>query len=98
MRVLTIQGPNSFFSYEDEKRFFGWLEEIPAVKYVTGGTNGLAITIDDPIDDESLRELIAIYARYHLDMRALAVFCNENNEEWFKNKSKFWFSSTFDAF
>jgi hypothetical protein len=81
-----------FYSSGDEESFFSWLNKISGLVEIKG--QGLDILIyfsDDKLPDSELRELIAIFHRYKINMRTLSMFLNEDNEYWFKNKSKFWY-------
>lgn len=93
--TLNIGEPNPFFAYSDEWCFFKWLQRIKAVKRVRGTPQGLLVEINDPIDDGSLRDLIALLTRYSMDTRCLAALSNPKNEAWFKKPSKFWFRGVF---
>lgn len=93
---FIIKEPLPFYSYLDEKNFFRWLESIPAVKNVVGTSKGLELSIEMPIDEPNLRDLIAIMKRYSLDMKSLKTFCDSTNDAWFKNQTAYWYKSVFD--
>lgn len=40
------------------------------------------------IVDNDLRELLALFYRYKIDMKQLRVFLNEQNKEWFYGRPK----------
>lgn len=84
-----------WFAYSDEKNFFGWLESIPSVVKVVGLGRTLELRLKEPVDDESLRDLIALLTRYNLDCTALAVLATAKNRTWFKDKKKYWYASVF---
>lgn len=86
-----------YFSRLDETAFFGWLQSIPCVGNVRGGGRTLLIELKSDVDDESLRELVAIFRRYGVDMRQLARFRHASNESWFARPESAWFSAVFDA-
>ena len=92
---MIIPEPKIFYSYLDEKHFFYWLEEIPAVKNVLGVISGLELTIIQPLDQPNLRDLIAVMKRYQLDMTCLADFCTPENEFWFRDPEKYWHTDIF---
>jgi hypothetical protein len=50
---------------------------------------------DDPIDDNSLRELIALHFRYKIYMKRLAAFETDENRKWFRNSRAYWYSRVF---
>jgi len=86
----------TFYSKGDEDAFFGWAHNIPAVKKVFGEVDEIVLSIDSAsIEDNSLRELIALLYRYHLPLNQLAIFKNKSNQEWFHSENKFWYSGVF---
>ncbi|UXY16943.1 hypothetical protein N8I74_08005 [Chitiniphilus purpureus] len=92
---LIINEPNPFWSYLDEKSFFAWLESIPAVIEVVGDGGGLNVSLRIPLEESSLRDLIALMHRYQIDKRCLRRFCVPENEKWFKDPEKYWYISVF---
>lgn len=80
-----------FFSEGDEKAFFTWLQSFAGE--ATGVHRSLHVNVT--VDEENLRELIALFFRYNIDMRQLAQFGTEENENWFKRPEKFWYKSIF---
>jgi len=92
--VLLIDGP-TFYSRNDEDHFFGWLKSIPAIKKVTGEGRGLELMIERPIDKESLRDLIALMMRYRVDCRPLRTLCDEQKDEYFRDKRRDWHSAIY---
>lgn len=96
MITLIIKEPNPFFSYLDEKSFFDWLESIPAVKSVVGTPQGLEVSLESPLDEKNLSDLIAVMHRYGIEKKHLRDLCTSENESWFKNTDKYWYKSVFD--
>jgi hypothetical protein len=96
IQELLIDEPRRFFSYQDEKHFFQWLEEITAVKEVVGGVNGLTVKLEAPIDDLDLRDLIAVLTRYGIDRKCLASLLNDSNRAWFADPKMYWYSAVFE--
>lgn len=85
-----------FFSREDEAAFFGWLDKLPCVSDYTGKGDTLYISINDQsFDDEALRELLALFYRYKIDMSQLRVFDREEFADWFQNPKAYWFDLVF---
>jgi hypothetical protein len=92
---LNVRGPR-YFSPGDEKAFFDWLECIPCVEGVRGRLTDLHITLQRPPGDRQLRELIAVFRRYGMDMKALAVLKTNRNAVWFaENKNAYWHAQMF---
>jgi len=92
---LVVKEPSIFFSYLDEENFFRWLAAIPAVKGVVRVGPALEVAIDEPIDEASLRDLIALLRRYGVDMKVLKDLVNPDNEAWFRSPVAYWFDSVF---
>jgi len=65
-----------FYSAHDEAAFFEWLERLPCVERYVGRGVDLAICLRPAaVDDECLRELIALFQRYDIqDAHQLASF------------------------
>jgi hypothetical protein len=87
-----------FYSYTDEDQFFDWIKKIPSITHVKGiGTNLLLYFKSKRIKAQDLRELIALFRRYKIDMSELKIFLNEGNKEWFYEKSKhaYWHKKVF---
>ncbi|MEZ5691220.1 MAG: hypothetical protein R3D71_06115 [Rickettsiales bacterium] len=96
INIITIKSPNPFFSYLDEKSFFTWLESIDGVVKVAGYLDELDISLDVPLSEESLRDLIAVMHRYNVDKKCLKEFVTPENKKWFKdNKNAYWHNSIF---
>lgn len=85
-----------FYSKGDEDTFFDWAHKIPAIKKVFGEVDEIVLSIGSTcIEDNSLRELIALFYRYKLPIEQLAIFKNTSNQEWFQNQNRFWYSDIF---
>lgn len=92
--VLETAGP-TYGSYNDEAAFFGWLDKIPAVRSYGGWVRVLEICVDPDIDEASLRDLIAVFRRYHLDLTQLRVFDTPAIGDWFRDPQKYWHEAIF---
>ena len=44
----------------------------------------------DLVDKEALRELLALFYRYHIDKSRLAVLVRPEHSSWFYDKEKYW--------
>lgn len=85
-----------FGSHLDEASFFVWAQGIPAIHAVVGRGHSIIIQIKTKrISDTSLRELLALFHRYHVPMAQLAQFLNACNESWFKSPIAYWYKSVF---
>jgi hypothetical protein len=67
----------------DEDQFFGWLDKIPSVKKYYGKGSCLYLEVPSDLNDTDLRELIAIFQRYNIDLKPLRQFLTEENKDWF---------------
>jgi hypothetical protein len=93
--ILLINGPSPYYCQTDEDHFFGWLQSIPAIKAVKGTPSGLELTVQRPIDSDSLRDLIALLTRYSVDCRPLKPLCDEQQDEYFRAKGKYWHAAVY---
>ncbi len=97
MPALIVRGPR-YFSPGDEKAFFDWLQSIPCVSRVSGQVRDLHIVLKRAPTDNQLRELIALFYRYRMDIKVLAVFTTSGNALWFaKDEIKFWHKRVFGS-
>jgi hypothetical protein len=93
--TLLIDQPGTYYSQTDEDHFFEWLQSIPAIKKVKGIQSGLELIVRRPIDKESLRDLIALMTRYGVDRRPLKPLCDEQQDEYFQDKGKYWHTAVY---
>jgi hypothetical protein len=94
-KELIIQ-QSHFYSYQDEKHFFDWLESIDGVKRVTGGPEGLSIQLKrNGLNRQDLYDLMALLMRYGVDMRGLKDFVTPRNRAWLTNPSAYWYTKIF---
>lgn len=85
-----------FLSAGDEEAFFLWLDHMK--EFVTARGAGDEILIEVPhskLSNDQLRELIALFHRYQIDMRQLAHFENRSNRAWLRNKRAYWHDAMF---
>ena len=92
---LIVKGPR-YFARGDEDAFFNWLRTIKCIKDVGGEGSDLHVTLARPLGNADLRELLALFFRYRMDMKCLAVFRTSRNAGWFaENPKAFWHSKVF---
>ena len=86
-----------FYSPVDESLFFEWIKRIPGIKKVGGVGDKLYLHFKTTsISDNDLRDLLAMFYRYKIDMKQLRQFLNEDNREWFYGKPKgYWHRRVF---
>lgn len=96
MPLLTCKKVR-FYAEGDELSFFNWVKNIKAIKkyYGVGDTIYLKLNTSK-LSDNNLRELIALFYRYKIEMTQLKQFLSESNKGWFqKNLQAFWHRQVF---
>lgn len=87
-----------FYSKGDEAAFFDWLKNMSFIESIEGHGATLYIKVDIlAVDEEGLRELIAIFHRYCIDMRQFVVFDTDRFSGWFRCPSSYWHKAVFDS-
>jgi hypothetical protein len=87
-----------FYSNLDEGQFFSWLQALNCVKSVNGVGRTVGVVIDRSlVDEESLRELLAVFFRYGVPMSQLGVFESSENRQWFRNREAYWYRHVFGS-
>jgi hypothetical protein len=95
LKPLLI-GLSDFYSPADENAFFLWLKTIVGVNRFTGKPYGLLVDIDMAIfNEQSLRDMLALYQRYGLNMQALRMFETPANCTWFRDENTYWYAAVF---
>jgi hypothetical protein len=94
-RMLIVRGPH-FFSAKDEDVFFGWLQSIGCIGRITGRLRSLYIPLRRAPSDAQLRELLALFHRYRMNMRPLAILKTGRNAKWFADRDAYWYKKVFD--
>ncbi len=84
-----------YYHENDERAFFEWLSRIKCVKGFDGRGTTLFITLSRKPNDNDLRELLAFFYRYKIDMRQLARFENDLNRAWFRDRRAYWYRRVF---
>ncbi|MFL1404377.1 hypothetical protein ACJO2E_03400 [Marinobacter sp. M1N3S26] len=87
--------PVVYYSQLDEDHFFTWAQEIPCVKSIDRGYLHIQ---EAEVDEQAMRDLLALLERYRLSPKPLAALCTPENESWFKDKDKFWYHDVFESF
>jgi hypothetical protein len=87
-----------FFSQLDETAFFEWLKKLSCVLTFEGKGDTLSIRVlQSRIDEYALRELLALFHRYRIDMKQLSVFDKRGYAGWFHSKEAYWYESVFGS-
>lgn len=86
-----------YYSQGDETAFFEWIKRISCIDKFDGIQDELYLYIKNKmIEDSALRELLALFCRYNIEMKQLSVFLNSKNKEWFfESKEAFWHKRVF---
>jgi len=78
---VVIKGP-TFFGAEDEERFFAWMYALPAYQQVIGSGRHLHIHLREPVDDETVRQLVTLCRRWCIDITPLRKLRRAGNERF----------------
>lgn len=86
-----------FYSNKDEDAFFEWIKKIDCIDEISAAGKELYLHVcADDIHDYDLRDLLALFYRYKIDMKQLSRFLTEDNKKWFyDNKKVFWHKKVF---
>ena len=86
-----------FYSEGDELHFDSWIDKISCVHEREGTGDCTVLHIKRKIiSDKCLRELLALFFRYKIDMSQLKQFCTEDNSSWFNSPGKYWYHEVFE--
>lgn len=91
---IRVQGP-TYFSQNDETAMFEWLARISVVRDVSGEECDLIVQLKRSPTDNQLRDLLALFFRYQMDMTPLAALKTAKNESWFADPGTYWFDKVF---
>ena len=88
-----------YYSSIDEDMFFEWIQKIPSIIKYDGLQDELYLYIKSKrINCNDLRELIALFYRYKIDMKQLSIFLNNANKGWFfDGKKAYWHKKVFGS-
>ncbi|PKN35757.1 MAG: hypothetical protein CVU61_02745 [Deltaproteobacteria bacterium HGW-Deltaproteobacteria-19] len=95
--IITLMAKGiTYYSNKDETYFFKWLESIKCVESHGGELDILYINvIADKVNDKALREMLALFYRYKIDMKQLSIFKSDKNKDWFCKTHAFWHRRVF---
>lgn len=87
-----------FYSRQDEAAFFEWLNKIQSViKYEGRGLNIYLYIDTKKLDEMDLRELLALFYRYDMDLSLLKVFDIDDFSDWFRKRNSYWYKKVFKS-
>ncbi len=84
-----------FYSDLDEAVFFEWIKKIPSIQDCKGVADELHLDVQIGMSDHALRNLIALFSRYAIEMNDLKQFVTDENRQWFQNEKAYWYSNIF---
>lgn len=97
-KMILICKSIKFGSQHDEDAFFEWIKKIKCIKNISAAGKELYLHTNNSLKDENLRDLLALFDRYKINMKQLQVFLNENNKAWFyENKKAYWHKRVFGS-
>jgi hypothetical protein len=85
----------TYYHPNDETAFFEWLDRMECVDNYRGQLRDLFITLKRSPTKYDLRELVAFFFRYKIDMAQLARFETKANREWLRDPQKYWYEQMF---
>ena len=85
-----------FFSQGDEAAFFSWLGKLDCVERYEGRGLTLFISVDAAaVDEDGLRELLALFRRYGVELKQLSAFDRSPFADWFRSEQAYWHKEIF---
>ncbi|MBF6469708.1 hypothetical protein IU427_31760 [Nocardia beijingensis] len=86
----------TYYSPQDEAAFFAWLDKISCIESYQGRVRTLYLTVDlDAVDEDGLREIVALYRRYNIDLKELRVLDADRVGPWFSDSDRWWHTEVF---
>jgi hypothetical protein len=85
-----------FYSSGDESLFFDGLNRLKAIKNIKG--YGRVLTMDillAKINQESLRDLMAILKRYNIPLKSIKGLALKKNYSWLHHPQAYWHNDFF---
>lgn len=74
----------TYYSPLDEAIFFSWIKKIKCIEKFEGARDELYLDlVDKELGYEDMKNLIALFYRYKIDMTQLAEFVNTDNKDAF---------------
>ena len=84
-----------FYSQGDERAFFEFAQGIKGVKRIGGVGEEIHLHVAARLSAESLRDLLALFRRYEIELGPLRQFVTAANQKWFKAKNQYWHKAVF---
>src|SRR5262245_27279915 len=93
--LLVVARAGPYYSHNDERAFFEWLERIDGFQSVKGVGRELHIQIREDISEDGLVDLAALFFRYKADLTQIPRMFSVDRYPRLLNKKAFWFSAMF---
>lgn len=89
----------TFYARKDEDAFFEWIKKIECIDDFKGIGKELYLYIAcSDLHDHDLRDLLALFYRYKIDMKQLTRFLTPTNKSWFHdNQQAYWHKDVFGS-
>ena len=85
-----------FYHVNDELLYLEWLRRISCVETIDGdGKFGLVVYLKRRPTNNDLRQFLAVFKRYGVNMRQLAKFETAANRSWFRDPRTYWYTAVF---
>lgn len=85
-----------YLSENDECRFYDGLKALSGFIQAYGSLETLHIELVNYLSDEDLRELLALFSRYGIELSQLKSFLTEQNRHWFYDiHTAYWHEKVF---
>ena len=85
----------TYGSYNDERAFFEWLERIEGVERFEGVGRDLLIYVSQEIEELGLRDLVALFSRYGVDLAQIPKAFSVGEHPWLLKETAYWFRAMF---
>lgn len=88
-----------FYSEIDNEIFFEWVNKISAIKKIYHRGNAIGLWVPtNRISRADLREILALFTRYNVNMYQCRRFLTKKNTRWFSSVCRDWFRNIFPEF
>lgn len=93
--VTLVATSVKYRSANDERSFFEWIERIHGVEGVKGIGRELHVEVRTDIDEIDLRDIIALFFRYGVDLTQIPRAFSVEKYPWLVKEGMYWFSAMF---
>jgi len=95
VRPTLVADSVKYRSDNDERAFFEWLQRIEGVTRFEGVGRELRIDVSPEIDEWGLRDLIALFFRYGIDVTQIPKVFPVDEHPWLHQDTAYWFRAMF---